>query len=330
MGSGDIAFNNLGIYLSNLPDGIEIFGFKIAFYGIVIGIGAIAGFCLALNLAKRSGVKQDLVWDYIIWGIIFGVVFARLYYVIFAWDYYKNDFWSVFNIRQGGLAIYGGVIGAIGSMMVFCKIKKTSFTALLDVAVPGLILGQIIGRWGNFFNREVFGGYYDGLLSMQLPIEAVRSRDVTQEMIDHMNASGVNYISVHPTFLYEGALNLIVLIIMLIYRKHKKFSGEIALIYLGGYGIVRFFVEGIRTDQLMIGNSGIAVSQLLGIICFAGALVADIVIRIRLAKMDIKKAVSSKADMQVEADTEAEQKEIEKTVETEETEETIETEKTEE
>ena len=286
MGNSDIAFNNLGIYLKDVPSSFSIFGFEIALYGIIIGIGTIAGFCLALRLAGKSGVKKELVWDYIIWGIIFGVVCARLYYVIFAWDYYKDDFWSIFNIRQGGLAIYGGVIGAFGSMVVFCKIKKTSFTALLDVAVPGLILGQIIGRWGNFFNREVFGGYYDGLLSMQLPYAAVRNRDVTQEMLDHMYAGGpeCNFISVHPTFLYEGALNLIVLLIMLIYRKYKKFDGEIALIYLGGYGIVRFIVEGIRTDRLTIGDTNIAISQVVAILCLVFAVVADIVVRVRLTK----------------------------------------------
>lgn len=286
MGNYDISFNQLGIYLKDVPKSFHLFGIEIALYGLIIGLGTVCGFLLALHLAQKSGVKKDLVWDYIIWGIIVGVIGARLYYVIFSWDYYKDDLLSIFNIRQGGLAIYGGVIGAIGAMIVFCKLKKTSFTALLDVAVPGLILGQIIGRWGNFFNREVFGSYSDGLLSMQIPVNCpyVRSRDITQQLWDQMYAHDVNYISVHPTFLYEGLLNLAVLLIMLIYRKHKKFSGEIALIYLGGYGIVRFFVEGIRTDQLKFAGTEIAVSQMLGILLFVLALAADIVIRVRMAR----------------------------------------------
>jgi len=164
--------------------------------------------------------------------------------------------------------------------------KKISFGLLLDTAGLGLVLGQSIGRWGNFVNREVFGQYTDNLFAMRLPIEAVRSRDISESLQAHI-LEGTNYIQVHPTFLYESVLNLCLLIFMYVYFKHRKFYGEICLLYLGGYGIIRFFVEGIRTDQLKIGNTGIAVSQMLGISLFVFAVAADIIIRIYNAKKPV-------------------------------------------
>ena len=152
-----------------------------------------------------------------------------------------------------------------------------------DACMPGLVLGQIIGRWGNFFNREVFGEYTDNIFAMRLPVDAVRSRDISANLNAHI-AEGTNYIQVHPTFLYEGGLNLLLLIFMCLYIKKRKFDGEICLLYLGGYGIIRFFVEGIRTDQLKIGNTGIAVSQLLGITLFILALITDVSVRIYMKK----------------------------------------------
>jgi len=149
---------------------------------------------------------------------------------------------------------------------------------MADVAVLGLLVGQIIGRWGNFMNREAFGGYTDGLFAMQLPIEAVRQSDISADIAAHI-VDGANYIQVHPTFLYESSLNLILLLVLWFYRKHKKFDGDMMLIYLGGYGIIRFFVEGLRTDQLQIGSTGIAVSQMLGILLFVLALGTQIIVR---------------------------------------------------
>ena len=149
---------------------------------------------------------------------------------------------------------------------------------MADTAVLGLILDQIIGRWGNFMNREAFGGYTDGLFAMQLPMEAVRKSDISADIAAHI-VEGANYIQVHPTFLYESALNFLLLLVLWFYRKHKKFDGDMMLIYLGGYGIIRFFVEGLRTDQLQIGSTGIAVSQMLGIGLFVLSLGTQIIVR---------------------------------------------------
>ena len=279
MNSTDIAFPNLGIYLENVPKNFSVFGFHIAFYGLIIGIGVMAGILLAAREAKRTGQNPDDYWDFAIYAIIFSIVGARLYYVIFSWDNYKNDLSSIFAIWQGGLAIYGAVIAAFLTLLVYTKVKKKSFWQMADTAVPGLVLGQIIGRWGNFMNREAFGDYSDGLLAMALPIDAVRQHEITANHWANV-AEGANYIMVHPTFLYESLWNLGVLTVLLLYRKHKKFEGEISLMYLAGYGIGRFFIEGLRTDQLLLPVIGLPVSQLLGIVAFVVCTIIIIVLRI--------------------------------------------------
>lgn len=274
----DIAFPNLGIYLENVPKTFEVFGLTIAFYGLIIAVGMLLGFTLTNHESNRLGYPKDIWWDFAIPAILFSILGARLYYVIFSWDYYGKHLDQLFNIRGGGLAIYGAVIGGFLTLVVFCKIRKVNLWKMADVAVLGLLVGQIIGRWGNFMNREAFGGYSDGLLAMRLPIEAVRQSDISADLAAHI-ADGVNYIQVHPTFLYESALNFVLLLILWFYRKHKKFDGDMMLIYLGGYGIIRFFVEGLRTDQLQIGSTGIAVSQMLGLGLFVLSLGTQIIVR---------------------------------------------------
>lgn len=280
----DIAFPHLGIYLRNVPRNFSVFGFQVAFYGVIIGLGILCGIFLAAYIAKKEKLNPDLIWDFAIYAIIFSIIGARIYYVIFAWDIYKNDLISIFNIRKGGLAIYGAVIAAFITLWVYCRVKKQSFLQIADICVPALVLGQIIGRWGNFMNREVFGEYTDGLLAMRLPIDAVRSGDISESIANHI-IEGTNYIQVHPTFLYEGLWNLTLLIFMLWYRQHKKFRGEMWLLYLGGYGLGRAWIEGIRTDTLFIPHTTIAVSQVLAIVLFIVAVIADIVIRIRLKRV---------------------------------------------
>lgn len=284
MNAGDIAFPNLGIYLENVPRYFTIFGFEIYYYGVIIVIGMIAGFFMALHLAKVTGQNPDIYWDFVVIVIFVSVLGARIYYVIFEWDSFKDDLLGIFNIRNGGLAIYGGVIAAFITLFVFCRIKKLNTLLVGDTCMPGLILGQAIGRWGNFMNREVFGRYSGGLLSMQLPVAAVRDQsDITEEIIAHI-PEGANYINVHPTFLYESVWNLFVLALLLVYRRHKKFDGELCLLYLGGYGLGRFFIEGIRTDTLFIPGTAIPVSQVLAMVMLVFSVTADIVIRIRLRK----------------------------------------------
>ncbi|MBD5461961.1 MAG: prolipoprotein diacylglyceryl transferase [Lachnospiraceae bacterium] len=279
----DIDFPNLGIYLRNVPKSFSVFGFEIALYGVIIGIGVLLGILIAAKVAEKTGQDPDLYWDFAIYAVIFSIIGARIYYVVFAWDQYKNNLLSVFNIRQGGLAIYGGVIAAFTTLFIYAKIKKQNAFRMADTGVVGLILGQAIGRWGNFTNREVFGEYTDNLLAMRLPIAAVRSSDISESIAAHIT-EGVNYIQVHPTFLYESLWNLLILIILLLYWKHKKFEGEIALLYLGGYGLGRAWIEGIRTDQLLIPGTTLPVSQILAIVLFVGSVICDVVIRMRMKK----------------------------------------------
>lgn len=283
MGDGDIAFPNLGIYLENVPKSFTIFGVEIALYGIIIGIGVVLAFLLVSVVAKKLGMNPDDFYDLGMYLVIFGILGARIYYVIFSWDYYKHNLSEILNIRQGGLAIYGGVIAGFITLIIYCKMKQKNVFQMGDVAFQGVLVGQIMGRWGNFTNREVFGGYSDGLFAMRLPESAVRNRDITEDIRVHM-AEGTNYIQVHPTFLYESVYNLILLILILVFQNRKKFDGEVILWYFGGYGIGRFVIEGIRTDRLLIGGTNIAISQLLGILMFGAAIVIDVVVRIRLAK----------------------------------------------
>ncbi len=278
-----IDFPNLGIHLGYVPKSFQIGSFTIAMYGIIIATGVLLGFMLANREGNAVGMPKDIWWDFSLPAIIFSVLGARIYYVVFSWDYYKDHLNELLNIRQGGIAIYGAVIGGFLTLFIFSKIRKVRFLQMTDVGVMGLLLGQIIGRWGNFTNREVFGGYTDNLFAMRLPIEMVRQSDISPDIAAHIT-EGINYIQVHPTFLYESFFNLLLLIAMLLYRRHKKFDGEICLMYLGGYGIIRFVVEGIRTDRLLIGHTNIAVSQLLGIVLFAAAVVTEIIVRVRLAK----------------------------------------------
>ncbi len=283
MDVADIAFPHLGIYLENIPRSFSIFGFKIAFYGVIIGIGVLCGVLMASYVAKKENLDSELIWDFAIYAIIFSIIGARIYYVIFQWDMYKDNLANIFNLRNGGLAIYGAVIAAFTTLWVYCKVKKQSFLQIADVCVPGLVLGQVIGRWGNFMNREVFGEYTDNLLAMRLPVEAVRSIDISENLAAHI-PEGANYIQVHPTFLYESLWNLVLLLLMLAYRQHKKFQGEMWLLYLGGYGLGRAWIEGIRTDTLFIPHTTVAVSQVLAAVLFVAALMADLVIRMRMKK----------------------------------------------
>ncbi len=279
MNSTDIAFPNLGIYLENVPKNFSLFGLDIAFYGLIIAIGVMAGILIAAREAKLTGQNPDNYWDLAIYAIVFSIVGARLYYVIFSWEYYKDDLMSIFRLREGGLAIYGAVIAAFLTVFIYTRIKKLRFLQMTDTAVLGLILGQIIGRWGNFMNREAFGDYSNGLFAMALPIEAVRRHEITANHWAHVT-DGMNYIMVHPTFLYESAWNLGLLIFLLLYRRHKKFEGEITLMYLAGYGIGRFFIEGLRTDQLLLPVIGLPVSQILGLVLFIAGIITIITVRI--------------------------------------------------
>lgn len=268
MEGADIGFVNLGITIQHLRNSISVFGFRITYYGIIIGIGMLAGLLIAQSDAKRRGQDPELYLDFALYGIIFSIIGARIYFVIFEWDSYKNNLLQVFNTRAGGLAIYGGVIAAAVTLLVYTKLKKISFFSMADTGCLGLITGQIIGRWGNFFNCEAFGGYTENLFAMRIKTTLVNnSNTISRELLEHLIVdNGIEYIQVHPTFLYESVWNLIVLCFMLWYRKYKKFDGEMLMIYFLGYGLGRFWIEGLRTDQLILFRTGIPVSQALSLI----------------------------------------------------------------
>lgn len=262
----DLSFVHLGITIQNMVKSFHIGGISVAFYGLIIGIGMICGILVAQSDAKRRGQDPELYLDFAIYGILFAILGARIYYVVFQWGYYKDHLTEIMNLRKGGLAIYGGIIAAVMTLYVFTKKRKISFFSMADSAVLGLITGQIIGRWGNFFNCEAFGGYTDSLFAMRIKRSIVNPSMISQELIDHLIVeNGIEYIQVHPTFLYESLWNVCVLLFMLWYRKRKKFDGEMLLIYFAGYGIGRTWIEGLRTDSLLIPGTELAVSQLLSI-----------------------------------------------------------------
>lgn len=225
--------------------GIE--GFNIAWYGVIIGVGMIIAVTIAAFRAVKDGYQSDLIIDFILFAIPIGIVCARLYYVIFEWEYYGQNLSKIFAIREGGLAIYGGVIGGLITAIVFCKVNKFSLLKLLDLVMPSLLLGQAIGRWGNFMNQEAFGNLITNPDLQFFPY------GVYIERLGEWHQA---------TFFYESMSNLILFILMmLIVRKVKK-DGWMIVMYFMGYGCIRFFVEGLRADSLYL-IPGVRVSQLL-------------------------------------------------------------------
>lgn len=282
----NISFPNLGITLENVRSGFDIFGFHIAFYGVIIAIGMMTGFMVATYQAKKTGQNTEMYLDFALYAIVSSVIGARIYYVVFSWNEYKDNLIQIFNTRGGGLAIYGGVIAGIITAIVFAKVRKIKFSLLADTACLGLITGQIIGRWGNFFNCEAFGGYAGNTpFAMELPWEkavlhmSTKSAEILSSHIVDGN------ILVHPTFLYESTWNLCVLIFLLWYSNRKKFDGEVILLYLFFYGLGRSWIEGLRTDQLLLWGTQIPVSQALAVIMAVGSAIAIIVLRMKIKRI---------------------------------------------
>ena len=267
MNGADIRFVHLGITIEHLKNSISVFGFRIAFYGIIIGIGMLAGIWIAQSDAKRRGQDPELYLDFALYAIICSIIGARIYYVVFEWAYYKENLLQIFNLRAGGLAIYCGVIAGTITMIVYTRVKKMSFFSMADTGVLGLVTGQIIGRWGNFFNCEAFGGYTDSLLAMRIKLSLVNENMLNADVLSHkIVENGVEFIQVHPTFLYESCWNLCLLLFMLWFRKKKQYDGQMLWIYLCGYGLGRFWIESLRTDQLILFGTGFPVSQALSLV----------------------------------------------------------------
>lgn len=267
MKSPDIVFPNLGIEFESInPVAFQLFGIPVYWYGILIITGVFSGLMLARHRAKKDGQDPEIYSDFLIYGLLSAIIGARIYYVAFSWSEYKDNLWSILAFREGGLAIYGGVIGAVIALTVYTRVKKLSFAKLGDVAAPCLALGQVIGRMGNFMNMEAFGGPTQSLFAMGLKATKAKIPSSMIAYIAPINGYEGNYLMVQPTFAYEALWNIALVLFISFYTKHKKFEGEIVAIYLLGYGLGRSWIEGLRTDQLLIGTSNIAVSQVLSIV----------------------------------------------------------------
>ena len=265
----DIIFPNLGIAFDTINTiAFTVFGISIYWYAIFVVLGIVAGVYFGAVFApKKTGQDPEVYMDFALYVVPACVIGARIFYVIFAWDE-TWTFGRIFDIRQGGLAIYGVVIMAIVTALIFTRIKKINFLNFADTGIVGLIIGHAIGRFGNFVNREAFGGYTDGFFAMHLRLDQVHNLNtVTQEMLDNaIVREGITYISVHPTFLYEAAINFVLFIALNLYRKHKKFNGELLAYYFLVYGVARYFLEGLRTDQLLLAGTNLSVSMIMSVI----------------------------------------------------------------
>ena len=249
-----ISFPSLGIEV-NPARGFEIAGMSIRFYGVVIAIGLLLAVIYGCRRCKKFGLKEDDIIDGVLWVTPFAIICARLYYCIFSWSEFADNPVSVLYIWNGGLAIYGGVIGAIIGVLVFCKVKKISCGAVLDLVALGFLIGQSVGRWGNFFNREAFGEATESFFRMGLY---------------NLKTGAFEYY--HPTFLYESLWNLAGFVMLHFLTKKRSYDGQIALGYVLWYGLGRTFIEGLRVDSLYWGP--FRVSQLLAAAsCMTAAIV---------------------------------------------------------
>ena len=258
-----ISFPNLGITVDPNPVAFTVFGKDIYWYGIIIALGFLLAVIYMMRRAPVFGLTQDDVLDEVLWAVPIGVICARLYYCIFYWELYADNPISILYIWEGGLAIYGGVIGGAITILVVSRVKKIKTGTMLDIAAMAVLIGQIFGRWGNFMNREAHGAVTDSFFKMGL-----------------VDASGaVTYY--HPTFLYESVWNLVGFLALHFLTKKRKFDGQIFLSYLTWYGLGRVWIEGLRTDSLYLFSTGIRVSQLVAALCgaFAGGALACVLIK---------------------------------------------------
>lgn len=245
------------------PIFIQIGPISVYWYGVIIASGLFLGLYLATKEADRLGLKKDLIVDLIVFAAPIAIVFARIYYVIFEWEMYQGGpWWKLIAVWEGGIAIHGALIGAVLTTIVYARIRKVSFWQLADIVAPSLILGQAIGRWGNFMNQEAHGG----------PISEAAYQNFHQYLPDFiMNQMCINGTMYHPTFLYESFWNIIVFVLLLLIRKYNPVRGELFLSYVMMYSVGRIFIEALRTDSLYFGP--LKQAQLLSVILIIGSIV---------------------------------------------------------
>ena len=259
---GAITFPNLGISVNPSRVAFNVLGKDIYWYGIIIAAGFLLAVIYAMRRAPSFGLTEDNILDMLFVAVPLAIVCARLYYCIFYWDLYRDNPIAILYVWEGGLAIYGGVIGAVIGVAIFCRVKKLPIGPLLDVGGLGLLIGQMIGRWGNFMNREAHGAVTDSFFKMGIA-----------------DAAG-NVTYYQPTFLYESVWNLVGFVALHFYSKRRKFDGEVFLLYLAWYGLGRAWIEGLRTDSLYLFNTGIRVSQLLAALSCVAAIAVLVYVRV--------------------------------------------------
>lgn len=232
----------------------EVFGLPIYWYGIIIASGFLLAVLLGMRNSRLAGIEPDSVLDLVLYGAPVAIICARLYYVVFSWELFKDNPLDIVDTRKGGLAIYGAILGALAVAYFYSKKKKVGFFRLMDFAAPYIVMAQGIGRWGNFVNQEAFGS------ATSLPWR-MNSETVNSELLSLNSGIDLSVFGAHPTFLYESLWNFAVFFFLIWYRKRKKLDGEVFFLYMLLYGVGRFFIEGLRTDSLMLGS--FRVSQLL-------------------------------------------------------------------
>ena len=287
-----ISFPMFGNFTIDPPSSFVLFGRTFYLYGAIIALGFLLGILYCAHRSERLvGIPSDDLYDFVLWLIPTVILGARLYYVIFRWNEYAPHPADIFKIWEGGLAIYGGILAGLALVIFWCRKRRIPFGALGDLSVFGLLIGQSIGRWGNFLNREAFGRETDIFCRMGLTMP------------------GQNPIYVHPTFLYESLWNFVGFLALHFYFKHhrRKFDGEIMLLYVAWYGLGRAMIEGLRTDSLYLGGTGIRVSQLLAALSCAAAVVLLVVyLRRGSQPLYVEAYEAKKAAEQAEAETETE------------------------
>ena len=290
-----VVFPRLGLEFSISDTAFTLFGIEIKWYGLLIALGMLLAMIYGFSQMKKYGVDPDRAMDAVIGGVLGGLIGARVYFVIMSWDSYSGDWTAIFNISKGGLAIYGGIIGALLVGGIVAKIRKIRLLPLFDVVGIGFLLGQGIGRWGNFTNQEAFGCNTHSLFGMssgRIQQWIMNNGDTaTLAFGDVMEVSQ----PVHPCFLYESLWCLIGFILLAIFaKKIRRYDGQIFLIYIAWYGLGRFFIEGLRTDSLMIGS--LRISQCLAAVCVITSIILQIVIGFKVKRMG--------SDYQLYVDTE--------------------------
>jgi phosphatidylglycerol:prolipoprotein diacylglycerol transferase len=251
------------------PIAIDLGPIQVHWYGLIIGFGVLLGLIIALRESERRGLDKEIFTDLILFAVPIAIISARIYYVIFQWEYYSQNPGDIIKIWNGGIAIHGALIGSVLTAIVFAKVKKVSFWKLVDIAAPSLLLGQAIGRWGNFMNQEAHGGEVTRsfLENMHLP----------EFIINQMYINGTYY---HPTFLYESIWNILGVIILLSLRKVNLRRGELFLTYVIWYSIGRYFIEGLRTDSLMLTES-LRIAQVISMVLVVVAIALVVYRRVR-------------------------------------------------